>query len=80
MTGTVDINVVPVSNSINSSLTLTEGITAGVASKGQSIGVALGTLIEIGMYVLLIVAVFGIMFLLFRYFGKLRTAPSKMIK
>ena len=48
-TGSVDVNLTPISNSINSASTLGANVTGGVADQGDLIGLAIGLTIAIGL-------------------------------
>lgn len=62
----VDINDVYISGTMDNVLSAVEGVSGGISAESDSIGSAVGTLIVIGIYVVLLVAIIGVLFLILR--------------
>ena len=58
--GSVDVNLTPISNTINNATDLGASVVEGVADQGALIGLAIGLFIAIGLIVVLILLVLGI--------------------
>ena len=61
-TGSVDVNLSTIGNTVNNSTYLGEQVTAGIANQGDLIGMAVGLFIALGL-------IFGVVFLVWK-FGK----------
>jgi len=59
-TGSVDVNLTSISNTINNSTTLGHLVMAGVKDQGEIIGLAIGLALGIGLLIGLIFLVIGI--------------------
>ena len=59
-TGSVDVNMTPIGNSINSSTGLASAVIGGVKDQGDLIGLAIGLFIAVGLLVVLIMYVLGV--------------------
>jgi len=66
-TGTIDVNLTSISNTINNSTTMADEVTGGIADESDDIGTAIGITISVLFYVGLIVVVLGIIFLIFNW-------------
>jgi hypothetical protein len=62
----IDINSDKIGNTMNSVLGTVEGVSGGVEAEATEIGSAVGTLIVIGLYVVLLLAVIGVLFLVLK--------------
>jgi len=66
-TGSIDVNLTPISNTINNSTQMASEVTGGIADESDDIGTAIGITISILFYIGLIVVVLGIIFLIFNW-------------
>ena len=71
-TGSVDINLTPISNTVNNATDLADKVTKGIADQGTDIGEAVGITITVLFYIGLIIIVLGIIFLIFNWIKSVR--------
>ena len=65
--GSIDVNLTKISNTINNSTEMAAEVTDGIAEESDDIGTAIGITISVLFYVGLIVVVLGIIFLIFNW-------------
>ena len=65
--GSIDVNLTPISNTINNSTNMASEVTGGIADESDDIGTAIGITISVMFYIGLIVVVLGIIFLIFNW-------------
>jgi len=66
-TGAIDVNLTPISNTINNSTEMASQVTSGIADESDDIGTAVGITLSVLFYIGLIVVVLGIIFLIFNW-------------
>ena len=65
--GSIDVNLGNISDTINNSTLMGSNITGGIADESDDIGTAIGITISVLFYIGLIVVVLGIIFLIFNW-------------
>jgi len=65
--GSIDVNLTKISNTINNSTEMAAEVTDGIAEESDDIGTAIGITISVLFYIGLIVVVLGIIFLIFNW-------------
>ena len=71
-TGSVDVNLSTIGNIVNNSTSVGAQITGGIADQGDIIGLGIGLAIAFGFIAAAILAVFGIVFVIFNVAKKLK--------
>lgn len=66
-TGSIDVNLDNISDTINNSTKMAGEVTGGIADESEDIGTAIGITISVMFYIGLIVVVLGIIFLIFNW-------------
>jgi len=66
-TGSIDVNLDNISDTINNSTKMAGEVTGGIADESDDIGTAIGITISVMFYIGLIVVVLGIIFLIFNW-------------
>ncbi len=70
-TGTFEIDKNNFSDLVNNTTQFGERISDGLVTQGPDIGEAIGLFVTVIIFIILIVAVLGIVFLFFRFIGSL---------
>ena len=70
--GSVDVNLDTVGNILNNSTSVGAAVTGGVADSADLIGLGLGLAIAFGFIAAAILAVFGIVFVIFNFAKRLK--------
>lgn len=70
--GSVDVNLNTVGNILNNSTSVGAAVTGGVADSADLIGLGLGLAIAFGFIAAAILAVFGIVFVIFNFAKRLK--------
>ena len=71
-TGSVDVNLDTIGNIVNNSTSVGAEITGGIADQGDIIGLGIGLAIAFGFIASAILAVFGIVFVIFNFAKRLK--------
>lgn len=70
--GSVDVNLDTIGNIVNNSTSVGAEITGGIADQGDIIGLGIGLAIAFGFIAGAILAVFGIVFVIFNFAKRLK--------
>ena len=70
--GSVDVNLDIIGNIVNNSTSVGAEVTGGVADQGDIIGLGIGLALAFGFIAGAILAVFGIIFVIFNFTKKLK--------
>ena len=76
-TGSVDVNLTPIGNILNNTTETGASVTSGISDQGDLMGTAVGITIAVLLFVGLITAVLGIIFLIFNFAKRLMNTRMK---